>query len=423
MLEHYLLNKRKHIRQKEDGTYSTINAFLTDKMLAKHLDGSETLGVFSGELFTSFICFDVDKGKKPTVKLLEVLKSMYGFSDDEILTSFSGNKGYHVELFYEEPVAVDKAKAFYKGVLAKAELSPKEVEFRPTPKQAVKLPLSYHRGTGKLCHIVSNKTLRPVSSKSTETIKLIRHDEAWEYKLVASVETVFDGLNFDLPVNYRARCERMLTENSILYPNSRHNATILLLNFLTHEGYSKDEAIALTKSVVRQSRSLIQSDMDFALAEVERLYDYAAKYRFDLTVEQVVRIYKSEIEYILSQYSELKHQRALFSLLVHSGRWANQKGIFYVSLKQLAAMGNDDNASRLSGTLRELREVQIVEKRKMLPNKYMLNIPVEKQGLYVELTALSKVSFEETLTHLFERKELKKFLTRRQVERVFKYSS
>ncbi len=78
-----------------------------------------------------------------------------GFSNRQYLVSFSGYKGYHVDIFFEEPISTKRVHDFANSLKKAAKLPDKLEVF---PKQAgvinaygslVKLPLGVHKLTGK----------------------------------------------------------------------------------------------------------------------------------------------------------------------------------------------------------------------------------------------------------------------------------
>jgi hypothetical protein len=121
---------------------------LLDYNLEYHLKEKYTIGVFAHPRKVKFICFDVDyvdieKAKQVVTKLIDSLNSL-GIDNDYINVSWSGNKGYHVEIFFVKPMINSVVHNFYKVVLNRAIFSNGEggkVEFRPTKQQGVKLPL------------------------------------------------------------------------------------------------------------------------------------------------------------------------------------------------------------------------------------------------------------------------------------------
>ena len=90
---------------------------LSDIHIKRHLNSYQTIGIFSGSVFSKFICFDVDvKDKqlaKQTVYILVNSLQELGIDDEYIYISDSGNKGYHVEIFFNQPVRNTLLRQFY----------------------------------------------------------------------------------------------------------------------------------------------------------------------------------------------------------------------------------------------------------------------------------------------------------------------
>ena len=72
---------------------------LTDMALLKHLQHEYAVGIYAGDDGSRFICFDVDDGNADTVRRVIAELEALGLPHDRIYVSFSGRKGYHVEVF------------------------------------------------------------------------------------------------------------------------------------------------------------------------------------------------------------------------------------------------------------------------------------------------------------------------------------
>lgn len=157
----------------KDGTYST----LTDGVLKNHLQQYYAVAILAGKYSSRFLCFDVDDGQPDTVHMvIDALVEM-GFSRKLIYVSFSGGKGYHVELFFDRLVRTNKLKDIYARVIEMTGCNPRKLEFRSTHGSAIKQPLSVHPRTGKVCWFVEQDTLRPIE----------RHDYLFEIKQIPAI--------------------------------------------------------------------------------------------------------------------------------------------------------------------------------------------------------------------------------------------
>lgn len=126
-------------------------ALLKQSALVGHLNHRFAVCVYAGGHSSKFMCFDVDSGGVNAVhKIIDALADL-GIPRDRVYVSRSGGKGYHVEMFFSELVYTDRLQILYDEVIRRTGLNPQKVEFRPTSKQSIKLPLSVHRKSGNVC--------------------------------------------------------------------------------------------------------------------------------------------------------------------------------------------------------------------------------------------------------------------------------
>ena len=90
---------------------------LTDHMLTNHLRHKYAVAIYSGESASKFLCFDVDDGSADTVHTIIDRLVAFGIPQDKIYVSFSGGKGYHVELFFDRLVYTSQLYALYGMVI------------------------------------------------------------------------------------------------------------------------------------------------------------------------------------------------------------------------------------------------------------------------------------------------------------------
>ena len=135
---------------------------LDNKAICGHLNHGFAVGVYAGRFCSKFLCFDVDDGSKETVHSIISSIGYAGFDTSKVYVSFSGKKGYHVEMFFDKLMRTNVLMAFYDYICADANLDKNKVEFRPTYSQSIKLPLGVHASTGNVCWYVNQETLEPI---------------------------------------------------------------------------------------------------------------------------------------------------------------------------------------------------------------------------------------------------------------------
>ena len=96
---------------------------LNDGMIKMHLKVEITYGIFSGGHFNKFMTFDVDYNKHDmarwvTLKVVDTLVTEFNINRNDIHVNLSGNKGYHIDLFFDKPLQVQDTEAFDRKVMS-----------------------------------------------------------------------------------------------------------------------------------------------------------------------------------------------------------------------------------------------------------------------------------------------------------------
>jgi hypothetical protein len=152
--------------------YYPVKRSLNENYLQKHLNHFETFGVYvlTSDSKCNFICIDVDipkneleniDFKNPSrkfrylrnklLRILEVFGKEFHIPDNSILLEDTGGRGYHIWLFFSNPLQGDKAVQFYQ--ICKSFI---DFDFEFFPKQPninekrrfgnlIKLPLGTHQ--------------------------------------------------------------------------------------------------------------------------------------------------------------------------------------------------------------------------------------------------------------------------------------
>lgn len=124
---------------------------LADNTFSKHLTGESPLAVFAHGDGSRYFVLDVDTKETAagdTLKLIEVMTSI-GIDREHIHVSFSGSKGYHIELYVDGRLKFKDWEKLGIYVIYSAGFTEKEIEMRPNVNNslAVKLPLTLHPKT------------------------------------------------------------------------------------------------------------------------------------------------------------------------------------------------------------------------------------------------------------------------------------
>ncbi|MNL11237.1 hypothetical protein D3C87_1320650 [compost metagenome] len=141
------------------------------------------------------------------------------------------------------------------------------------------------------------------------------------------------------------------------------------------------------------------------------------------TLQKDITVSFTEIDEIMRKCPQ-KNQKALaYAILVHSKRWTDPGGTFYMTYAQMAsASGMDERTARRQvGKLEEAAVIEIVrrDQRKRgtylkKPNVYRMLLDHDEDSGVFEVTEGS--DFAACLTHFYDRDQLRRNLPRKQFE-------
>lgn len=178
LMDLYCFNMEKHsfMYKKKDGEvgYRTAKTHLTIKHIYHHIDGLITLSVFGGEMDTVFSTFDVDEPDPDLVRRVMDRLAELGVPREKMYVSTSGNKGYHIDIFYDKPIYKASGERLSKYVMEDPELAERKVEYFPTGGRCIKIPLGTNFKSGRRCWYLDRETLEPI-----EDLEYVLSIEKW----------------------------------------------------------------------------------------------------------------------------------------------------------------------------------------------------------------------------------------------------
>jgi DNA-binding transcriptional regulator YhcF (GntR family) len=452
--ELYIQTRSKYLVQFSD-RYVTFNKkhrakviVLNDSMLKTHIDGDLTYGIFNGGYFNKFITFDVDfndagHARWAALKLIDVLVREFNIKRQDIHVSVSGNKGYHVDMFFDKPIPVKEIRTFYDNVIATVgKLQDGQIEFRPSWTQGVKLPLGVHQKTGNRCWFCDNETLTPIKSFDylldvlpmdstiiTEADFGLTDQQASEFEAVAAETNIMANVIDVSAALQKAR--RILEAGRLTESNSRHSTTLTLACFYNSQGFEPEEAVEAIMDILNATPLQYfskGSTPDHWLKEAQRLVAYAYEKDMKLgNTDKQVTIYKSEILAVL-QCGTFKQKQMLYAMLVTSKRYGPT---FYLKTKTAMAMIGTTSRETVQNAIKTLVQKGYVEYRRKgevdiakslelgqfrhKPNKYRLLLPeVADDEPSVEVS--NEQSVVDVALKLCDIKEIKQYVKRREYE-------
>lgn len=482
----YIIRRDKYLLQKDGGSFTMtqgkISATtgrktppLVDSLLKQHLRGKATYGVFS-KYKTKFMLFDFDfkndfsSCKWHYYKVYQALIEM-GFPDDCIYTTLSGMKGIHLTIFFDRPLPVTDAQALYESALSMADLShmKDKIEFRPLPKQAIKMPLGVHTKTGKRVSFVENlnvdNVLPPTTILSANKILVddvidilaeIDDDAATPFLSDKQVVDTFNaeilpkvepldiyklGADSDFTIDYH----NDLLQNGIKAKGTRHKATYQLALFLkSHYGYNELQAKGMAIQWLDEQTGRYDTPYDEAVADTVKIVEHI--YDNDLTLsipQKELTLSIDELRAIVTardkngKHFTPKQKAVLFALLIHSKRYENAQHAFYMTYDQIIAMTEYKNRNMIAKLMTDLEEsgyIAIHRRNEQQPGTFMKrpnmyevlfsakekavdNVgSIENDLIRLEANQITSHTFTELISDNFEAKDLRALLPRRQAQ-------
>lgn len=398
----FISYRKAHIEQQADGSYKHVIAKqLGNNHIIAHLKGDKTIGVFSGKEVTKFMCFDVDTGKqskrvaqRDTRAIIHVLVNEFAVPYECIEVVDSGNKGYHILLFFDDVISVNYIRAFYREVLARAEYNSTEIELRPTATQGVKLPLGVHRKTGKRAHFVDERTpnfkQRPpnhvydikqldtkafIANNSLKDLYEVQQEEL-QIQLLAFLSeqeaNTFVGLVETLELTEYQMTHalddmvQMLETNTLKYPDTRNKYTFMLAIYLKHEDYTEQVTASTINSIMinskRQYKGLVNSSITHIKRETAKIVKYVFSHNVVLkSGSRDIVLYRDEILDVLA-HKNWTEMKLYLSMMIHAKRH-QQVGAdsFYMAYSVMTNYGNTTDRGRLRKHIKNLEIAERVE--------------------------------------------------------------
>lgn len=413
---------------------------LNDSLIRRHLQGKQTIGVFSGEDISKFLCFDLDfpddtmKAKWVYRHLIVALNEI-GIENKHIHTSFSGSKGYHVEIFIQNGTSVSNLIMLFNRTMdtikknlpddIKFNIHSKrehygefgQIEMRPSFDQGVKIPLGLNfnnrdKRVNNKCVFLDNETLQPVKDDYLLSINPIGRDEFSnimmefddiESESLINVELNEIKSNIKEPHSHKINKDETITiqhiidliQNGLHMSSTRHNSCLKISKYFRYMGLSLEDAITQLQEWMRwQDSKYYSCSLTEALVECDRICRivYEKEYQLFGNVDNI-KIYKSELKEIIN--IDNKYDKILLhTMLIHSKRYSLKNKVFYMTFKQITEMsGISANGAKVSiERLEELGYLKVVSRNvrhenshKHKPNKYMITLNSTEDDVVLEI--------------------------------------
>lgn len=433
---------------------------LTDWHLENHLNGEFTIGTFGGVFKTKFISFDVDFHDKQMAKWItyKITKTLDDLGVNDHYISFSGNKGYHIDLFFEDLISNEHSRKFFDYVLDESDVRQyfddgNKVEFRPTDKQGVKLPLGKHQKSKKYCGfcLVENGLKIMTKKQSVQyliNIKKIHSSVVLEILNERSEDNIDkdtfikteDAIAQHKPLPQYEQTEEFSASMAIEYlqnglktKGSRNKITVLIATYLKYTGLEPEECKQILYDwMQKQDKNTYTTALKDCFKDIDNVVKYTFQNDYQLSsVKRDLTVSFEEIDSIIHNCPEKNQKLLAYTLLIHSKRHSNEDGVFFMTFEQMhKATGLYDQAlQRQINKLAELGVIEIVKRNQKVtgekhkPNQYRMTLNFEIENVVdKQMTMSENVPFSSVLKYFYDDIQLKKVLPRRQFDQLVKVS-
>ncbi|WP_416188258.1 TOTE conflict system archaeo-eukaryotic primase domain-containing protein [Clostridium perfringens] len=468
ILNTYITYRKKYIIQKGNG-YNTVFCTITDYNIKSHLKGIQTYGIFVDKI-SKFLTFDID------LKVLDKEKSQYkkwvlykvincleqeGLSE-YLNISFSGNKGYHIDLIFDKPIKIEVLQEYGKYIIKKYELdkikfSNKlicEVELRGCTHQGVKLPLGINRKTNKFMYYL-NSELKPINQNQFENFKLNILSSDVFYNLYSEIrddieinknQVICNKINKSLKNGNKTDNKELeydrteldyVIQNDILKNKGTRNDMIYLVALWCNTNkINKDLALKKLYNIIDNTPKELFNDLTsykWKCKECRNVIEKVYENNLVLFDCKNVGLNSDILEWIMSNCKTIKQMNIFLCHVYHCIKWGNSDGIYFLSENRICQYTDTkkrDTVINLNKQLIDLRILKVVEKgkyidlgngiKKGIATTYKLTIPKEFKNDIEFYIKNDKINFIKMCHKHLKKENILAYIPLRTYRRYFK---
>lgn len=418
---------------------------LNKKDFMEHLQTKRTLGIIPHSHQVYFLTFDIDVYNFRIVLSITRAMNELGINNNQILTSFSGNKGYHVTIFFEDAIGKKNAQSLFNIILYKSGWyednyrttdkgkSIPIIEHRGITQQGVKLPLSINlNNKGPLdnfCYLcdeyvnevdtltkiasmqkIPMKTLDNIINSNLKTVN--KYIKELEEKRKKSINKNKKSSKQILKIVNR----EINNDELIITPGNRH----IMIRDLAIENkvkrhYTQEENEEFLKNFSNNPKHCFNTSKEENEREIDSIlntiYNSKTSYKYEnITYNEKIKFTKDEVMDILSLDKKLRS--VYFAFIICYKRYGkSEEPEFYMAYSEIAKIAggkNGDNRKKIE-MLEELNKIKIIQKgewavgwennKRKLTNKYALVNDIELDYTKCEFTLKTNKAYDEEITY------------------------
>jgi len=234
--------------------------------------------------------------------------------------------------------------------------------------------------------------------------------------------------------------ENIIT-NGLTITGSRHNALFNIIKYYKHLGVSKDDnRDFIIQWMEQQDKTTYTTKWDAILLDIDEMIEYIYSHNCSFVLKNVdIDVSMKEIMEIIKIKGK-NDRLVLYSLLIHSKRYAVKSGVFYMSYAQMTQVTGIKSRTTLVKIIKQLEESKLItvtrgetptfnsklnkpvsETNRYLVNLLCSNIEKENNKLFGICDKNCIGCFNSCMCYMFTNKELKIILTDWDYREVTKY--
>ncbi len=282
IFENFIATPKNYAYQTESGMYQTYYAHLTHQKLEHSLQNKGSILTYQeAKGYVKWICLDFDitkaaieSGDNCFPELLEAVRNTSKYLTEKGVNytlEFSGNRGFHFWIIFDEPITkaigYGIVKTIYNEITPSSDkidvdLYPKTSNTNPKSKRiglGVKLPLSYHKKSGKYSYLIDNIDIFNVD-KSTWPSEFDTEFLSKQYNLLLLIKKE----------NEKSILQKLDLSESILLSSERGSKDYISQSLEIHQNNELSLDDILKKLKECQCIKKVINNYQFSLNERER---------------------------------------------------------------------------------------------------------------------------------------------------------
>lgn len=380
---HYVTIRSRYSGYKDGKKFTVSNRgwALNDKDLMQHVEGDIGLGVYFPKDCSIFIGIDIDMLDVELLNRVYNAVRRYGIDDSNMLISFSGRKGYHLDIFLSKPLSKKIIKKFFNCLIRDASITTEKIELFGGSAAAYKLPLGVHYETKKFCFpcdewgnqlptesIFSIEKLNPQVICDAVEINFVENpDSDLQIAFADLCDDVKPLESYNRTNESNLKRVEALISSGVHFKGARQKAILAVAAYCKDiKRLSVEETIDFMRSWVAEkwSKSVIDREIENHIKHTAASV-YKQNFRFNVSANRI-DINLPEIREIFSVKSRNKLQSAAlrklyFILLRHAKAYADCNGVFFMSYNQMQLANGSKERTALTRQIKKLVELGKVE--------------------------------------------------------------